>query len=94
MLPGQITKAQATEPNLNAGTAEAGSLKYVSTRVKNIQRKLLSSGYPPGDIDGIFGPHTSRAIFRYQKKHGLPESGFPDAAFLDHLNKQPPNKPH
>jgi|GEM_PF-5704130 len=73
--------------------AQAGSFKYISKRVKDIQRKLHRSGYKPGDIDGIFGPQTSRAIIQYQKKHGLPQTGFPDTAFLDHLYQRPGAKP-
>lgn len=74
-------------------TTSEGSFKLVSKRVRDIQRQLRNSGYEPGDIDGIFGPQTSRAIIQYQKKHGLPQTGFPDTEFLDHLYQRPEAKP-
>ena len=54
--------------------------------LKKIQRKLRSKGYRL-DVDGMFGPSTSRAIIQYQRDHKLPQSGFPDEAFRKHLFK-------
>ena len=93
MMPARAEQAQSAEPGLIQSNTKEASFKYVSKHVKNIQRKLIKSGYSPGDIDGIFGPNTSRAIIQYQKNFGLPQSGFPDTRFIDHLNQGPPEKP-
>ena len=84
--PGQTRSAEST-------SAKLGSFSFVSNQVRDIQRQLHNAGYHPGDIDGIFGPDTSRAIIQYQRHYGLPQTGYPDAAFLDHLSKRPAVKP-
>jgi peptidoglycan hydrolase-like protein with peptidoglycan-binding domain len=83
---------------LSAPAADLAALKssdytQVSQRIKMIQRKLQLAGFQPGTVDGIFGPTTSRAISHYQKKHGLPQSGYPDQRFLEDLHKRVPEKP-
>ena len=39
------------------------------------QEQLARQGYYRGEIDGIFGPETRRAIMRYQSDHGLRVTG-------------------
>src|SRR5437868_5500610 len=39
------------------------------------QEQLARQGYYRGEIDGIFGPETRRAIVRYQSDHGLRATG-------------------
>lgn len=78
--------------------AKTSEVKTDSTRkadkdIQIIQRKLLNAGYKPGNINGVFGLKTSQAIIKYQKKHGLPQSGFPDDKFIEHLDKNPASKP-
>ena len=36
---------------------------------------LRRAGFPPGDIDGIYGPRTERAVQRLQRKAGLVVDG-------------------
>jgi peptidoglycan hydrolase-like protein with peptidoglycan-binding domain len=78
-----------------AGLKAVKSSDYsnVSQRIRIIQRKLQTAGFQPGIADGIFGPRTSRAISHYQKKHGLPRSGYPDRQFLKDLYNRVPDKP-
>lgn len=56
--------------------------------LKKIQQKLKSKGYKVGQVDGLFGPLTSRAIIKYQRDHKLAQTGFPDPAFREHLFKR------
>lgn len=43
--------------------------------VRHLQRLLAGAGYPPGPIDGRFGPLTERTVRRYQANHGMPVNG-------------------
>jgi len=40
--------------------------------VKKVQQTLRDKGYDPGQIDGVLGPQTRRAIGQYQKSEDLP----------------------
>ena len=46
-----------------------------SEEVKQIQKKLKNWGYYEGQIDGIFGSETKRAVIAFQKKNGLTADG-------------------
>jgi peptidoglycan hydrolase-like protein with peptidoglycan-binding domain len=43
-----------------------------------LQEQLAQLGYPVGQIDGLFGPITSSALFAFQMQNGLPATGQPD----------------
>lgn len=43
--------------------------------VATAQERLARQGYYRGEIDGVFGPETRRAIARYQSNHGLRATG-------------------
>ena len=46
-----------------------------SEEVKQIQKKLKNWGYYEGQIDGIFGSETKKAVIAFQKKNGLTADG-------------------
>lgn len=46
-----------------------------SQEVVQIQTKLKRWGYYDGDIDGIFGTKTKKAVIAFQKKNGLTADG-------------------
>ncbi|MGA5263795.1 peptidoglycan-binding protein [Streptomyces griseoincarnatus] len=48
---------------------------YASAQVAEAQCLLRRAGFPPGDIDGIYGPKTERAVQRLQRKAGLVVDG-------------------
>ena len=57
---------------------EASALsKYGSTgsEVRQIQTKLKRWGYYNGNIDGIYGSQTLKAVKEFQKKNGLTVDG-------------------
>ena len=43
--------------------------------VKYLQKALFRAGEEPGEIDGIFGRHTERALMRFQDRIGLRSDG-------------------
>lgn len=43
--------------------------------VTNLQTRLAAKGYPPGNIDGTFGPATEAALLAFQKSQGLLADG-------------------
>ena len=43
--------------------------------VRELQRELKDRGFDPGQIDGIFGKKTERAVKRFQKSCGLKADG-------------------
>jgi glycosyltransferase XagB len=51
------------------------STKGGSERVRDVQVSLRALGYPPGPIDGLFGPRTEQAVLRFQRAQGLQPDG-------------------
>jgi hypothetical protein len=49
--------------------------RYADSTVTTVQEQLARQGYYQGEIDGIFGAETRRAIMRYQNDHGLRVTG-------------------
>lgn len=43
--------------------------------VTTVQQLLATRGYYPGDVDGIFGEQTKRAVMAYQADNGLETDG-------------------
>jgi hypothetical protein len=50
-----------------------------------VQMRLANQGYYRGEIDGIMGPQTRRALMRYQRAHGLRETGYVSDSTLQQL---------
>ncbi|MEY9484442.1 transcriptional regulator with XRE-family HTH domain [Streptomyces calvus] len=48
---------------------------HVGPEVAEAQCLLRRAGFPPGDIDGVFGPRTQRAVQRVQTRDGLVVDG-------------------
>ena len=46
-----------------------------SQLVRVLQRDLEAGGYPPGHIDGLYGPLTRHAVAGFQAAHGLQVDG-------------------
>ncbi|AFM40936.1 putative peptidoglycan-binding domain-containing protein [Desulfosporosinus acidiphilus SJ4] len=52
-------------------------LKEGSTgpEVLKLQELLMANGYPPGSLDGIFGPITKSAVLAFQAQNNLVQDG-------------------
>ena len=46
-----------------------------SPLVRVVQRDLEAGGYPPGPVDGFYGPRTRHALVAFQAAHGLQVDG-------------------
>jgi hypothetical protein len=66
---GKIARAFKLAPVVAVRPAPTG------TRTAQIQARLLERGYPVGQVDGIVGRKTIRALQLFQKAEGLPASG-------------------
>lgn len=53
--------------------------------VEALQQVLAAEGFDPGEIDGLFGPATERAVKAYRKANDLGDSGVVDAALAQHM---------
>ncbi|MGD8311532.1 MAG: peptidoglycan-binding domain-containing protein [Gammaproteobacteria bacterium] len=58
----------------------------IRTRLET-QEALLGLGYEIGDIDGIIGPKTRRAIKEFQRAQGLKADGEPSAELVQRMRK-------
>jgi hypothetical protein len=71
----------------NAGVYEGGGADYydqgaydssdqsTDSTVAAVQEQLAKQGYYRGELDGVFGPETRRAVIHYQSDHGLGVTG-------------------
>jgi len=57
------------------GNSDDVTVQSADSIVANAQEKLARQGYYRGEIDGILGPETSRAIARFQSNQGLRVTG-------------------
>ena len=53
--------------------------------VTEVQRKLLDRGHYRGEVDGIWGPLSDRALTEFQTTNGLPATGQIDAQTASRL---------
>lgn len=53
--------------------------------VRKLQNALHKKGFYPEPADGVWGPKTTRAIQKYQKKNKLRVNGVLDQKTLSHL---------
>jgi len=61
--------------------------------VAELQFLLAWHGFPSGVLDGRFGPHTTAALWRFQRYAGLPPVGVAGAATIAALDAPRPVSP-
>ena len=76
------TLLAALIPVAEAATYNQGSSGAV---VSQIQTKLKNWGYYAGDVDGVYGGATERAVRAFQRKNGLTADGKAGAQTLEAL---------
>lgn len=55
--------------------------------VVELQSRLTTLGFEPGEPDGVVGEKTRRAIRQFQKSVALPADGYPDPELLQRLRQ-------
>jgi peptidoglycan hydrolase-like protein with peptidoglycan-binding domain len=83
----EVKPKSAAELREQAEKAEAALTLSEQDR-KKVQVALNSLGHEMPSVTGYFGPRTRAAITAWQKKQGLPETGFLDASQLATLQEQ------
>lgn len=63
------------------------------SRVTELQQLLLTRGFNPGPIDGVFGTGTQQAVQNFQKYQGLDANGIADDVTIQALRVPPPPPP-
>ncbi len=58
------------------------SIAVYRETLRRVQVLLEEGGHYRGEVDGLFGPNTRRALESYQKQAGLTITGLPDQATL------------
>ncbi|MEZ5913682.1 MAG: lytic murein transglycosylase [Paracoccaceae bacterium] len=69
-------------PVYQAGEPDA---ELSANEMKSLQKKLVARGHDVGDIDGILGALTRRAVQREQMRLGLPADAWPTRELLGRL---------
>ncbi|MBQ9714073.1 MAG: spore cortex-lytic enzyme [Clostridia bacterium] len=85
MAFGTAFAVEAKRPSANENTytvsatnaAQAAVLRQGASggEVKEVQRRLKLWGYYNGNVDGVFGAGTKKAVIAFQKKNGLKADG-------------------
>jgi len=81
-LQSQRLTAQSPMVRIAAGKK---SFYIYQESLRLAQHELKQAGYNPGQIDGVFGDATAKALKKYQAIHKLPTTGLPDQATLYRL---------
>ena len=71
LVDGTRTAVERSVLALGSGYSSPGG----SPLVRVLQRDLAAGGYPPGPIDGLYGPRTRHAVVAFQAAHGLQVDG-------------------
>jgi peptidoglycan hydrolase-like protein with peptidoglycan-binding domain len=90
-LVGGATRASLKSSlSTNTTPASSGTLREGSRgdEVRRLQDLLNDQGFPPGPIDGIFGPRTVIAVMSFQETRGLRVDGIAGPETLGALGTQ------
>lgn len=88
------TSAPAIDPD-DYVTLKSGS---TGVRVMTLQNRLLELGYFDGDVDGVYGTGTVKAVKRFEKAYGRDATGVATVAlqkklFADNAKPYEPDEP-
>ena len=71
------------------GMEQQSSMQSVDkAEIRDAQMTLQEMGLYRGQIDGLYGPNTRRAVSEFQSRQGLPRSGTLDRRTMQALDQQ------
>jgi hypothetical protein len=73
-----VGQPQPNQPRQNqqaTATPAAGPLNLTREQLQQAQALLKEKGFDVGDVDGVLGPRTRRAVMAFQRQRGLEPSG-------------------
>jgi hypothetical protein len=73
-----VGQPQPNQPRQNqqaTATPAAGPLNLTREQIQQAQALLKEKGFDVGDVDGVLGPRTRRAVMAFQRQRGLEPSG-------------------
>ncbi len=73
----KLSRAQSESEIAQTAVLPTAVLKQGASggEVKEVQRRLKKWGYYSGNVDGVFGAETKKAVISFQKKNGLTADG-------------------
>ena len=74
---GRVNNSDLTEA---PASLRRNNFQFSDQEIRSVQQALRVRGMYPGQVDGILGPDTRRAIKTFQSQHKLPVTGQPDAS--------------
>jgi hypothetical protein len=72
---GQPQPNQLGQNQQATATSAAGPVKLTREQLQQAQTLLNEKGFNVGDVDGVLGPRTRRAVMAFQRQRGLEPSG-------------------
>ena len=81
--------ADPETPGIGKLPKSANTLYYTctGTRVESLQKALKKLGYYSGDVDGVFGESTLKAVRKFQSAHGMHVDGLVGSKTIAKLNQ-------
>src|SRR6202048_4180005 len=73
-----VEQPQPNQPGQNqqaTGISAAGPVNLTREQLQQAQTLLNEKGFNVGDVDGVLGPRTRRAVMAFQRQRGLEPSG-------------------
>lgn len=80
--PGRDVALPRPMPEIVPSETTAGLAPVDRALVRDIQQALSERGLYAGDVDGLYGPQTMRAIRAFQNRSGIAETGAPSTELL------------
>ena len=82
-----LGQAQTPGATMPPGTRTATApVTQSPTQIKNVQHKLRTAGFYNGPINGRMNSQTKMAVPKFQRRHGLPQTGTLNQRTLAALN--------
>src|ERR1700726_1878691 len=73
-----VEQPQPNQPGQNqqaTGISAAGPVNLTREELQQAQTLLNEKGFNVGDVDGVLGPRTRRAVMAFQRQRGLEPTG-------------------